>query len=56
MFEGNKITGLPCDCLLTREFYWYGVEFKECDKAVTKEFLDTKSLAQSHLKVEKDGT
>lgn len=41
--------------MLTRIFDWYGIEFRELDKVVAKDFLDVKSLAQSHLKVEKNG-
>ena len=55
VFEGNQSTGLPYGLLLTRFFEFYGVDLREAEKVVVKEFLDAKNLAQSHLKVDKDG-
>ena len=55
VFEGNQSTGLPYGLLLTRFFEFYGVDLRETEKIVVKEFLDAKNLAQSHLKVDKDG-
>ena len=55
IFEGNQSTGLPYDLLLTRIFEFYGVDLREVEKVVVKEFLDAKSMVQSHLKVDKDG-
>lgn len=52
--EGTAPTGLPFGLLLTRIFEW--LDFIELDTIVAKEFLDVKSLQQTQLKVEKDGT
>lgn len=55
VFKGNLAVGLPYGLLLTRIFDWYGVDLREVDRVITKEFLDGKSLAQSHLKIDNDG-
>ena len=54
--EGKTNAGLPYGFLLTRIFEWYGVSFDGVESVTAKEFLDVKCLAQSNLKVEKDGS
>ena len=54
--DGKSSTGLPYGLLLTRVFEWFGVNFDGAESIQAKEFLDLKCLAQSNLKIEKDGT
>ncbi|KAL1803452.1 hypothetical protein ACET3Z_032099 [Daucus carota] len=53
--EGKSTGGLPYGLLLTRVFEWFGVSFADEEVIVAKEFLDAKFLAQSNLKLDKDG-
>lgn len=56
VYEPHTSSGLLYGLLLTRIFDCYGADLREDDKESAKEFLDFKSLQQSHLKVEYDGT
>ena len=53
--EGKSSGGLPYGLLLTRVFEWFGVSFVDEETVTAKEFLDVKFLAQSNLKLDKDG-
>ena len=53
--EGKSSGGLPYGLLLTRVFEWFGVPFEDEETVSAKEFLDVKFLAQSNLKLDKDG-
>ena len=53
--EGKSSGGLPYGLLLTRVFEWFGVSFADEESVTAKEFLDVKFLAQSNLKLDKDG-
>lgn len=48
-------TSFSYGCLLTRIFRFYQVESDDYDKVEATQFLDEKSLNQSHLFVSKDG-
>lgn len=56
VFEPHTSASLPYGLFLTQVFNWYGIKLNEEDTEVAKEFLDAKSLQQSHLKVVADGT
>lgn len=55
LFDGKSTTGLPYGFLLTKIFEWFRVDFNDVEIVSAKEFIDKKCLAQSSLKVEKDG-
>nr|XP_017225158.1 PREDICTED: uncharacterized protein LOC108201377 [Daucus carota subsp. sativus] len=51
----HRVLFLANQLLLTRVFEWFGVSFVDEETVTAKEFLDVKFLAQSNLKLDKDG-
>lgn len=56
VFEPNTANSLPYGLFLTSVFKWFGIKLDGEEFEEAKEFLDAKSLHQSHLKVQADGT
>lgn len=56
VFEPHTSASLPYGLFFTKVFEWYGIKLNEEDSEVAKEFMDVKSLQQSHLKVTADGS